>query len=381
MTIPAPPEPSHTAKRRVRVLIVDDSALVRGLLTDILKSDPGIEVVGVAGDAHVAREKIKLLNPDVLTLDVEMPKMDGITFLKNLMRLRPMPVVMVSSLTERGADVTLDALAIGAIDYLSKPKIDLAATLKDYGDELIEKIRIASKASVRALDPCRAAAIAVRPNVTADAVLPKAAKTKQLRTTDRIIAIGASTGGTEAIKEVLTKLPPDSPGVVIAQHIPKAFSTPFAKRMNDCCQVTVYEAEDGQQVLAGHAYIAPGDRHLMVVRDGARYVLRLDDGVPVNRHKPSVDVLFRSVAQNAGRNAIGVILTGMGKDGARGLREMLDAGSQTIAQDEATSVVWGMPGEAVSLGAAQHVLPLENVAPKVRALAESMDITRQAREA
>jgi two-component system chemotaxis response regulator CheB len=380
MTTPAHPDASPAEKRRIRVLIVDDSALVRSLLTDILRADPGIEVVGAASDAHVAREKIKQLNPDVLTLDVEMPKMDGITFLKNLMRLRPMPVVMVSSLTERGADVTLDALAIGAVDYLSKPKIDLAATLKDYSEELIEKIRTASRASVRALDASRAAMIAVRPKFSADAVLPKA-DSKQLRTTDRIIAIGASTGGTEAIKAVLTRLPPDTPGVVIAQHIPKAFSTPFAKRMNDCCQMTVYEAEDGQQVLAGHAYIAPGDRHLMVVRDGARYVLRLDDGVPVNRHKPSVDVLFRSVAQNAGRNAIGVILTGMGKDGAKGLKEMLEAGSQTIAQDEATSVVWGMPGEAVSLGAAQHVISLDSVAGKIRSLAESMDITRQAREA
>jgi two-component system, chemotaxis family, protein-glutamate methylesterase/glutaminase len=372
-------------KRRIKVLIVDDSALVRSLLTDILRADPGIEVVGVASDAHMAREKIKALNPDVLTLDVEMPKMDGITFLKNLMRLRPMPVVMVSSLTERGADVTLDALALGAVDYLSKPKIDLAATLKDYGDELIDKIRAASKASVRALDPRRAAAIAShlapRAAHSTDAVLPKAPPPKQLRTTDRIIAIGASTGGTEAIKEVLMRLPPDSPGVVIAQHIPKAFSGPFAKRMNDNCHVTVYEAEDGQQVLAGHAYIAPGDKHLMVVRDGARYVCRLDDGVPVNRHKPSVDVLFRSVAQNAGGNAIGAILTGMGKDGARGLKEMLEAGSRTIAQDEATSVVWGMPGEAVSLGAAQHVLPLENVAAKILALADAMDITRDAREA
>jgi two-component system chemotaxis response regulator CheB len=381
----AAPASASAEKRRIKVLIVDDSALVRSLLTDILRADPGIEVVGVASDAHIAREKIKALNPDVLTLDVEMPKMDGITFLKNLMRLRPMPVVMVSSLTERGADVTLDALALGAVDYLSKPKIDLAVTLKDYGDELIDKIRAASKASVRALDPRRAATIATNMVTKAahstDAVLPKAPPPKQLRTTDRIIAIGASTGGTEAIKEVLMRLPPDSPGVVIAQHIPKAFSGPFAKRMNTCCHVTVYEAEDGQQVLAGHAYIAPGDKHLMVVRDGARYVCRLDDGVPVNRHKPSVDVLFRSVAQNAGRNAIGAILTGMGKDGARGLKEMLDAGSRTIAQDEATSVVWGMPGEAVALGAAQYVLALENVAGKILSLADAMDITRDAREA
>lgn len=380
MSSPVPHDQKAAQKRRIRVLIVDDSALVRRLLSDILSADPAIEVVGVAGDAHVARDKIKLLNPDVLTLDVEMPKMDGITFLRNLMRLRPMPVVMVSSLTERGADVTLDALAIGAVDYLSKPRIDLAATLKDYGEELIEKIKTAAKASVRALDPRRAAALGARPAHSTDAVLQKSRLPRQLRTTDRIIAIGASTGGTEAIKDVLVRLPPDSPGVVIAQHIPKAFSTPFARRMNDCSQVTVCEAEDGQQVLAGHAYIAPGDRHLMVVRDGSRYVCRLDDGVPVNRHKPSVDVLFRSVAQNAGGNAIGVLLTGMGKDGARGLREMLDAGSRTIAQDEATSVVWGMPGEAVSLGAAQHVLPLDSVAGRILSLADAMDITRNDRE-
>jgi two-component system chemotaxis response regulator CheB len=380
-----PTTPSKTApgaKRPIRVLIVDDSALVRSLLTDILNAARGIEVAGVAADAHAAREKIKQLNPDVLTLDVEMPKMDGITFLRNLMRLRPMPVVMVSSLTERGADVTLDALALGAVDYLSKPRIDLAATLKDYGEELVEKIRIASRASVRALDPRQPRAPeAVRPAHSADAVLPPRAPqgNRPLRTTDRIIAIGASTGGTEAIKEVLIRLPPDCPGVVIAQHIPKAFSTPFARRMNECCPMSVCEAQDGQHVLAGHAYIAPGDRHLMVVRDGARYVCRLDDGVPVNRHKPSVDVLFRSVAQNAGSNAIGVLLTGMGKDGSRGLKEMRDSGSRTIAQDEATSVVWGMPGEAVALGAAEHVLPLESVAGKVLSLADSMDITRESK--
>ena len=370
------------ARRPIRVLIVDDSALVRSLLTDILKAAPGIEVVGVAADAHAAREKIKQLNPDVLTLDVEMPKMDGITFLRNLMRLRPMPVVMVSSLTERGADVTLDALALGAVDYLSKPKIDLAATLEDYADELIEKVRIAARASVRAFDPrsARAASDAPGPAHSADAVLPKAAAHgRPLRTTDRVIAIGASTGGTEAIKEVLMRLPPDCPGVVIAQHIPKAFSTPFARRMNDCCPMSVCEAQDGQHVLAGHAYIAPGDRHLMLVRDGARYVCRLDDGVPVNRHKPSVDVLFRSVAQNAGRNGIGVLLTGMGKDGARGLKEMLDSGSRTIAQDEATSVVWGMPGEAVALGAAEHIVALESVAGKIVSLAEQLDITRESK--
>ena len=285
---------------------------------------------------------------------------------------------MVSSLTDRGADVTLDALALGAVDYLPKPKIDLAATFLEYRDELADKVRTAARASVRALDP-RRKALQPGPMHSADAVLPLGATSRSLRTTDRIIAIGASTGGTEAIKEVLTHLPPDSPGVVITQHIPKAFSGPFARRMNDCCSVSVTEAEDGQQILAGHVYIAPGDRHLMVVRNGARYACRLDDGVPVNRHKPSVDVLFRSVAQHAGRNAVGVLLTGMGKDGARGLKEMLDSGSRTIAQDEATSVVWGMPGEAVALGAAEQVLPLEHIAAKIRALAETMDITRDAR--
>jgi two-component system chemotaxis response regulator CheB len=356
------------AKRRISVLIVDDSALVRRMLTEMLSSDPGITVLGTANDAYDAREKIKALNPDVLTLDVEMPRMDGLTFLRNLMRLRPMPVIMVSSLTEKGAEVTLDALSIGAVDYLSKPKIDLAATLADYKDELIGKIKAAASARVRAATSPGA--------VAAEAVLAKRASQRQLRTTERIIAIGASTGGTEAIKEVLIHLPPDTPGIVITQHIPKLFSGAFARRMDSCCQVSVCEAEDGQQVLRGHAYIAPGDIHLSLVRDGARYVCRLDDGAPVNRHKPSVDVLFHSVAQTAGRNAIGVILTGMGKDGALGLKEMRDAGSRTIAQDEATSIVWGMPGEAVAAGAAADVLPLGEICPRLLALADEMDITR-----
>ncbi|MDB6085276.1 MAG: chemotaxis response regulator protein-glutamate methylesterase, partial [Gammaproteobacteria bacterium] len=293
------------AQKQVKVLIVDDSALVRRMLTDLLSSDPGITVLGTAADAYDAREKIKALNPDVLTLDVEMPRMDGLTFLRNLMRLRPMPVIMVSSLTETGAEVTLDALSIGAVDYLPKPKIDLAATFAEYKDELIGKVKAAASARVRAI-PSSAAA-------SADVILAKRAPHRHLRTTERIIAIGASTGGTEAIKDVLIRLPPDTPGIVITQHIPKLFSGAFARRMDSCCQVSVCEAEDGQQVLRGHVYIAPGDMHLSLVRDGARYVCRLNDGPPVNRHKPSVDVLFRSVAQQAGRNAIGVILTGMGK--------------------------------------------------------------------
>jgi two-component system chemotaxis response regulator CheB len=365
--------------RRLKVLIVDDSALVRRILTELLSADPEVEVVGAATDAYMARDKIKLLNPDVITLDVEMPKMDGVTFLRNLMRLRPMPVVMVSSLTEHGAEITLDALAIGAVDYLPKPKIDLAATLGDYAEELLTKIKAAANARVRRYSADVSSANApIPPRYSADAVLPKTPAPRQFRTTDRIIAIGASTGGTEAIREVLTQLPADTPGIVIAQHIPKAFSTPFAKRMNSCCQMTVYEAEDGQQVLPGHVYIAPGDRHLLLVRDGARYVCKLDDGQPVNRHKPSVDVLFRSVAQQAGRNAIGVILTGMGKDGAEGLKEMRDAGSATIAQDEATCVVWGMPREAVALGAAVQVMGLHEIPGRLRTLAESMDVARSA---
>lgn len=361
--------------KKIRVLVVDDSALVRALLSELLSSDPAIEVVGVAADALAARQKIKALNPDVLTLDVEMPKMDGITFLKNLMRLRPMPVVMVSSLTDHGAEVTLDALAIGAVDYLPKPKVDLAATLGGYREELIGKVKVAATARVRAWVAPSSASAAPAKALNADAVLQRTAHPR-FRTTDRLIAVGASTGGTEAIKDFLLGMPPDSPGIVITQHIPKAFSAPFAERMNRTCSLTVYEATDGQQILPGHVYIAPGDQHLMVVRSGARWICRLNDGSPVNRHKPSVDVLFRSVAQEAGFNAIGVLLTGMGKDGAAGLKEMREAGSPTIAQDEATSVVWGMPGEAVQIGAAAEVLPLAQIAPRVTALAQAMDITR-----
>ncbi len=363
--------PSGRAKKRIKVLIVDDSALVRRLLTEMLSSDASIIVLGTAHDAYDAREKIKALNPDVLTLDVEMPRMDGLTFLRNLMRLRPMPVIMVSSLTDKGAEVTLDALSIGAVDYLPKPKIDLAATLADYKEELIAKAKAAASARVRAMPATAASA-------SADAILAKRDPQRQLRTTERIIAIGASTGGTEAIKEVLIRLPPDTPGIVITQHIPKLFSGAFARRLDACCQVSVCEAEDGQQILRGHAYVAPGDMHLLLVRDGARYVCRLDEGPPVNRHKPSVDVLFRSVAQQAGRNAIGVVLTGMGKDGALGLKEMRDAGARTIAQDEATSIVWGMPGEALAVGGAADVLPLGDIWSRVLQLADEMDITRSA---
>ena len=353
-------------KAAIRVLIIDDSSLVRQLLTEILNGAPDIEVVGVAGDPLIARDKIKALNPDVLTLDVEMPRMDGLTFLSNLMRLRPMPVIMVSSLTEQGADTTLKALELGAVDFVPKPKVDLAGTFNDFSDEIISKVRAAARARVQ----LRTTTILnVPPKYSADAVLPAVGKQRVLQTTDRIIAIGASTGGTEAIREVLMGMPADSPAVVIAQHIPAAFSGPFAARMDSLCEMSVCEPRDGQHIMPGHVYIAPGGLHLMVERDGAHYRCRLSDGPLVNRHRPSVDVLFRSVAQNVGPNAVAAILTGMGDDGARGLKEMFDAGAQTLAQDEASSVVWGMPGAAIKLGGAREILDLRRVAAALLRLA------------
>lgn len=348
--------------KKIKVLIIDDSALIRQLLREILSKDSAIEVVGTAADPLIARDKIKQLSPDVLTLDIEMPKMDGITFLKNLMRLRPMPVIMISTLTEAGADVTLEALEIGAVDFIPKPKVDVVEKIQDYSADIINKIKIASVARVRTF---RDNVIpTVNEKLSADAILAKGS-TKFLRTTEKIIAIGSSTGGTEAIKEILIRMPATAPAIVISQHIPEAFSNPFSKRMNACSAMTVYEAKDGQQILPGHVYIAPGSRHLIVERNGARYVCRLNDGPLVNRHKPSVDVMFRSVSQNVGPNAVGVILTGMGDDGARGMKEMHETGSPTIAQDEKSSVVWGMPGEAVKHGGVDHVLSLEHIAEKL----------------
>jgi two-component system chemotaxis response regulator CheB len=353
-----------TPSRPIRVLVVDDSALVRQLLAELLRTDPGIEVVGTASDAYFARNKIKTLDPDVLTLDVEMPRMDGVTFLKNLMRLHPMPVVMVSSLTDRGAEVTLDALSLGAVDYLPKPKMDVAIKLGEYRDELIEKVRAAARAKLRPMHPPGETLPlrAVR-SISATAVLPRLAP-RGYHGNQRLIAVGASTGGTEAIRELLMGMPQDAPGIVIAQHIPKVFSGPFAQRLDRICPVRVCEAGDGQEIRPGHAYIAPGDRHLVVLRSGGRWICTLDDGPPVNRHRPSVDVLFRSVAQQAGPNAVGLLLTGMGKDGALGLKEIQEAGGATLVQDEATSVVWGMPGEAVELGAADEILPLPRLAAR-----------------
>lgn len=350
--------------KRCRVLVVDDSAVVRQLLTELLAQDPGIEVVGSAADPLLARDKIKRLNPDVLTLDVEMPRMDGLAFLENLMRLRPMPVVMVSSLTERGADITLQAMALGAVDFVSKPKAGLAQGLSEYADEIRAKVKAAASARVR--PPAPAAQPVLRLDTRANA--PVATR---FRTTDRLIAIGASAGGTEALRVVLERMPADAPAIVLTQHIPGSFSRPFAERLDRHSPMLVREARDGEMILPGHAYLPPGDHHLRVIRDGARWRCKLDPGPPVNRHRPAVDVLFRSVAQSAGANAVAAILTGMGDDGARGLLELRQAGAATLVQDEATSVVWGMPGAAVKLGAAQEILPLESIAARLLALAQA----------
>jgi two-component system chemotaxis response regulator CheB len=336
----------------IRVLIVDDSAMVRELLSAMLATDPGIRVVGTAADAYAARDKIKALAPDVLTLDVEMPRMDGLQFLRNLMRLRPMPVIMCSSLTERGADITLEALELGAVDFVTKPRLDVAHTLRDYTHELVEKVKSAARARVRPRTE------------TANMVAPAAAATPQ-RTTQRLVAIGASTGGTEAIRELLARLPADSPTLVIAQHMPSAFGAAFVRRLCACSAVRVLLAEDGQTLLAGHAYVAPGDRHLTIVRDGSRYRCRLLDHDPHIEHRPSVDLLFRSVAACAGRNALGALLTGMGNDGAQGLLALREAGGRTVIQDRSTSVVWEMPGTAADLGAAELVLPLSAIATEI----------------
>ena len=347
-----------------RVLIVDDSAVVRQILSEILASDPGIEVVGTAADPLLAREKIKRLAPDVITLDVEMPRMDGLAFLENLMRLHPLPVVMISSLTERGADTTLQALALGAVDFVSKPKLDVTRGLQGYADEIIEKVKAAARSRVRPLTRSAAA-----PKITLAPLAPGSVpRSTQFRTTDRLIAIGSSAGGTEALRVVLEGMPADAPAIVMTQHLPASFSTAFAERLDRHSAMSVREASDGEAVLPGHAYLPPGGQHLRIIRDGARWRCRIDDGPAVNRHKPAVDVLFQSVAQSAGANAIGVILTGMGDDGARGLLQMRQAGAPTLVQDEATSVVWGMPGAAFKLGAAEEQQPLEKIAERLLAL-------------
>ena len=347
--------------KKIKVLCVDDSALIRSLMTEIINSQPDMTVVATAPDPLVARDLIKQLNLDVLTLDVEMPRMDGLDFLEKLMRLRPMPVLMVSSLTERGSEITLRALELGAVDFVTKPKLGIREGLLEYTDLIADKIRAASRAR---LQP-------VRKHGTDAGAAAGGAPAPMLRSpllsTEKLIIIGASTGGTEAIREVLQPLPPDSPGIMIAQHMPPGFTRSFAQRLDGLCRITVKEAEHGERVLPGHAYIAPGGFHLSLARSGANYVAQLDQEAPVNRHRPSIDVLFDSVARHAGKNAIGVILTGMGRDGAAGMLRLRQAGAYTLAQDEASCVVFGMPREAIALGAASEIASLSEMSQRVMA--------------
>ncbi|MCS0656687.1 protein-glutamate methylesterase/protein-glutamine glutaminase [Massilia terrae] len=331
----------------IKVLIVDDSALIRSVMSEIVNSQDDMEVVGVAPDPLVARDLIKRTNPDVLTLDVEMPKMDGLDFLEKLMRLRPMPVLMVSSLTERGSEITMRALELGAVDFVTKPKISIQSGMREYTDMICDKIRAAARARIR---PRPVHAVAPAP------VLP--ALRSPLTSSEKLIIIGASTGGTEAIREFLMQMPSDCPGILITQHMPEGFTTSFARRLDSLCKISVTEAAGNERVLPGHAYIAPGHSHLMLVRSGANYMTRIEQSAPVNRHRPSVDVLFRSAAQAAGKNAVGVILTGMGRDGAAGMLEMKEAGAFNFAQDEASCVVFGMPREAIAVGATHEIGPL-----------------------
>ncbi len=349
--------------KKIRVLVVDDSALVRSLLTEIINRQPDMECVGAANDPLIAREMIRDLDPDVITLDVEMPRMDGIDFLGRLMRLRPMPVVMISTMTAQGAEVTMRALELGAVDFVAKPRIGLASGLKDLASEIVDKVRVAAVAKFRR--PMSPVLTAPGSTVVPAAAVSAARPTNTLigrLSTEKMICIGASTGGTEAIKEILVHMPADSPAIVITQHMPPGFTTSFAARLNSLCQITVKEAVNGERILPGHAYIAPGGKQFRINRSGANYVAVVEDAEPVNRHRPSVEVLFLSCAEMVGRNAYGIMLTGMGNDGARAMREMHDKGSYNYVQDEASCVVFGMPREAIAHGAADEVLPLDKIA-------------------
>jgi two-component system chemotaxis response regulator CheB len=351
----------------IKVLIVDDSLLMRTLLTEIINGAEDLEVVGGAPDPIAAREMIKALNPDVLTLDVEMPRMDGLEFLDRLMRLRPMPVVMISSFTERGSEVTLKALELGAIDFISKPRADSVLLMQNYAEEIREKIREAYGAKLqKRSSPASNQPAAVPARVAGTALSPRILQ-------ERIIAIGASTGGTEAIKDVLMGLPAEVPGIVMTQHMPEAFTGSFAKRLDTLSELTVIEAQGGERIQPGHAYLAPGHSHLLVKRVGGAYVTELSQGEPVNRHRPAVDVLFRSVAECAKQNAIGVILTGMGKDGAKGMLEMRHAGAWNIGQSQESCVVYGMPREAAAVGAVEEVVALQDLASRILAKLRQWD--------
>ncbi len=352
--------------RKIRVLIVDDSATVRQTLTSVLESDPQIEVLGVASDPFVAARRIRDEIPDVITLDVEMPRMDGITFLRRLMAQHPIPVVMCSSLTEAGSETLLQALEAGAVDVILKPKMGVAEHLAESRIRICDAVKAAAGARIRGRAPSPAP-LSREPEkkLSADAMLPPPAMKAMARTTESIICIGASTGGTESLRVVLEQLPAAAPGIVIVQHMPERFTASFARRLDSLCEVDVKEAEDGDAVLRGRVLIAPGNLHTMIERSGANYRVSVKEGPLVSRHRPSVDVLFRSAARSAGSNAVGVIMTGMGDDGAQGLEEMKKAGARTIAQDEATSVVFGMPKEAIARGCVDRIVPLSQIAAEM----------------
>jgi len=346
--------------RRVRVLVVDDSAVVRQVMSDQLRRDPQIELIGAAPDPLFALERMKRDWPDVILLDVEMPRMDGITFLRKIMSERPTPVVICSTLTERGAETTMQALAAGAFTFITKPKVALKEFLTDSASELIQAVKAAAASNPKLLKPVEQRPV-VAPKLDANAVLPPPPAQAMSRTTESVVAIGTSTGGTQALEAVLCKLPRVCPGIVIVQHMPEKFTASFAERLDSVCQISVREAKQGDRVVPGSALIAPGGKHMALVRSGAQYHVNVIEGPLVNRHRPSVDVLFRSVASQAGRNAVGIIMTGMGDDGARGLKEMREAGARTFGQDEATCVVYGMPKEAVKMGAVETVVPLQAI--------------------
>lgn len=350
-------------KKKIRVLIVDDSAVVRQVLSEILKSDPMIEIMATASDPYIAARKMQKEVPDVITLDIEMPRMDGLTFLRKIMTQHPIPVVIISSLTLKGSETAIRALEYGAIDIITKPALNTKQFIEESKIKLCDSVKAAAIAKTRRRAPVKVQK--VQPKLTADAVLPPSVvnRRKMFKTTEIVISVGASTGGTEALRAFLEAMPVDCPGIVVVQHMPEMFTRSFANRLNDLCAITVKEASNGDSILRGHALIAPGNKHLLLKRSGARYYVEVKDGPLVNRHRPSVDVLFRSTARYAGQNSIGIIMTGMGDDGARGMNEMKQAGAFTIAQDEKTCVVFGMPKEAIKLGGVDKILPLEQIAP------------------
>jgi len=342
--------------QKIKVLIIDDSALIRSILKEVINSFPDMVAIGAASNPLQARDMIKSLNPDVLTLDVEMPEMDGLTFLEKLMRLRPMPVLMISSLTEKGSEAALRALELGAVDFLAKPKLGISEGMREYADDIAEKIRAAFMAKARLSKQ-------IAPTNSSRETLP--ALGNRITSTEKIIILGASTGGTEAIREFLIRMPADAPGILIAQHMPEAFTKSFAERLDSLCKIKVSEAQGNERVLPGHAFIAPGHSHLMLKRSGANYMTELSQSAPVNHHRPSVEVLFRSAAKNAGKNVLGVMLTGMGKDGANAMLEMRQAGAYNFAQNEETCVVFGMPKEAIAVGAVDEIVPIQDMTQRV----------------